>query len=283
MGTVGYQHPFYARADSGIVALGVQPGSSWSRVSGRGGVGRSGENLVGQSDWQRPFRWTAEGGYESAPPELRTYAFSEPFLSRDERVIAGTGLTPQSEISGYVWTDDGVTFLGDLPGGRDDSRANGMSADGSTVFGTGFVSDVRAEYFRWTASEGMVSLGIRAYGVGSEPTLAVSVEGDVFYGTLRDADERAVAFIWEEDRGARALTEVLAGYGLDLTDWELGGVTGLSDDGTTIVGWGINPDGDNEAWIAVVPEPSSGLLAALGALCATALRRRRADTHGRRR
>ena len=32
------------------------------------------------------------------------------------------------------------------------------------------------------------------------------------------------------------------------------------DDGLTIVGAGVNPNGDNEGWIAVIPEPSTGLL-----------------------
>jgi hypothetical protein len=56
------------------------------------------------------------------------------------------------------------------------------------------------------------------------------------------------------------LTDV---HGLDLTGWTLDAAYGVSADGRTIVGYGSGPDGA-EAWMAVIPEPSTGLLLALG-------------------
>jgi uncharacterized membrane protein len=44
--------------------------------------------------------------------------------------------------------------LGDLVGGRFESNARGISADGSVVVGYGF-SDSGYEGFRWTSSGGM--------------------------------------------------------------------------------------------------------------------------------
>jgi hypothetical protein len=41
--------------------------------------------------------------------------------------------------------------------------------------------------------------------------------------------------------------------GLELGDWKLLEATGVSADGRTIVGWGTNPNGDTEGWIAVIP------------------------------
>jgi len=38
--------------------------------------------------------------------------------------------------------------------------------------------------------------------------------------------------------------------------WFLIAATGISDDGRTIVGWGVN-QGYDEAWIARIPEPGS--------------------------
>ena len=63
--------------------------------------------------------------------------------------------------------------------------------------------------------------------------------------------------------------------GLDLTGWTLREATGISDDGLTIVGYGDNPNGFMEGWIAVIPEPSSGLLVGAGLVALAALQRRR--------
>lgn len=61
-------------------------------------------------------------------------------------------------------------------------------------------------------------------------------------------------------------------YGLDLANWTLYNATGISADGLTIVGYGANPDGYGEAWIATIPEPASILLLVFDGL---ALRLRR--------
>lgn len=53
------------------------------------------------------------------------------------------------------------------------------------------------------------------------------------------------------------LEDVLSQAGLDLTGWELTEVAALSSDGTTLVGKGINPLGDIEAWRAVLPDLST--------------------------
>ena len=73
----------------------------------------------------------------------------------------------------------------------------------------------------------------------------------------------------------RSLSEVLTvDFGVDLTGWQLVEACAVSADGLTIVGYGYNPDGYPEAWIATIPEPSVIGLATLGALGILLLRRR---------
>ena len=75
-----------------------------------------------------------------------------------------------------------------------------------------------------------------------------------------------VAFIWDSVHGMRDLRDVLVSdFGLDLTGWTLRSANDISADGTVIVGTGINPDGNPEAYRAVVPEPTSLTLLAFGA------------------
>ena len=65
------------------------------------------------------------------------------------------------------------------------------------------------------------------------------------------------AAIWDETHGMRSLWSVLVDSGLDLTGWTLSTATGISDDGMTVVGFGENPDGNTEGFIAILPETST--------------------------
>ena len=64
--------------------------------------------------------------------------------------------------------------------------------------------------------------------------------------------------------GTRSLQDLLVGLGADLTGWRLAQATDISADGLTIVGYGQNPNGFTEAWIATVPEPSMLMMATIG-------------------
>lgn len=107
--------------------------------------------------------------------------------------------------------------------------------------------------------------GNRALGVTADGSVIVGCDS-VLGGTK--------AFLWDEADGMRDLKDVLeSDHGFDLTGWTLLSATGISEDGLTIAGYGINPGGDTEAWIAYIPEPASFSLLALGAI--GALRRQR--------
>lgn len=74
-----------------------------------------------------------------------------------------------------------------------------------------------------------------AYSVSADGSVVVGVSGNE-------------AFIWDSANGMRSLQTVLTSdFGLDLAGWHLRGATGISADGQTIVGYGNNPSGNNEA------------------------------------
>ena len=144
--------------------------------------------------------------------------------------------------------------LGDLPGGAFISNARDVSADGSVVVGVS-QSDLCGEAFRW---ENGVMAGLGTLTGGSESTAhAVSADGSVVVGDNISGVfpfRTTEAFVWTERNAMRSVRSVLVDeFGLDLAGWTLTGAAGISDDGLTILGNGVNPDGESEAWIAVLP------------------------------
>jgi hypothetical protein len=70
------------------------------------------------------------------------------------------------------------------------------------------------------------------------------------------------AALWDA-QGVHRLHDYLQtlGIGSALDGWTLQTAYGISRDGLTIVGVGINPNGRTEAWLATIPEPACSTLA----------------------
>ena len=225
-------------------------------------------------------RWTPDGATSTGPMGTRAYA-----ISADGSVIVGSAgynsFMPDADA--FRWTAAGdITYLDHLPGGVQ-AWATDVSADGSVVVGydsdRGLSFSGWDEAFRWTEDGGIVGLGDLPGGASWSEARAVSADGSVVVGRastgyttptegpIQIPDPMPVfeAFIWTESGGIRNLREVLTSIcGLDLTGWTLTTATDLSADGLTVVGTGINPDGNAEAWIATIPEPATLALLALG-------------------
>ncbi len=100
-------------------------------------------------------------------------------------------------------------------------------------------------------------LGPITGGVRGSEALSVSGDGSIIAGKLyvgsnHDLPDGMAAFVWHESTGIRFLRDVLEDEGVDLTGWHLRQATGVSGAGNVIVGNGINPDGNEEAWIAEI-------------------------------
>jgi hypothetical protein len=77
----------------------------------------------------------------------------------------------------------------------------------------------------------------------------VSADGSVVVGNSSSA-AGIQAFVWDAGHGMRSLRDALIAGGADLTGWTLFNARGISADGRTVVGEGIDPAGHNEAWLA---------------------------------
>jgi len=119
----------------------------------------------------------------------------------------------------------------------------------------------------------MVGLGDLSGGEFSSEARAISADGSVVVGRASSGsgDE---AFIWDEENGMRSLRDILIAQSVGgIQGWSLRDARGISADGRTIVGYGINPSGYEEAFIATIPEPSSAIFIGIG-LIGMSLRRR---------
>lgn len=226
--------------------------------------------IVGTSS-SRAFRWTATGGIEALGATNGNTSWASD-VNADGSVVVGGG-----SDGAFRWTGgEGMQSLGVLiPGGS--SQAHAVSADGEVV--AGYADGNETGLFRWTTSSGIQEIGRNELGwLDLEVTigdLSMSGDGLVMGGSGVDfssGEMRNRAWLWTQSAGLMHLDTYLLGLGLDLPGWELHEVTGLSFDGSTIVGIGMY-DGESRSWM-VTGVPSPGGLA-LMALCGVISARRR--------
>ena len=211
---------------------------------------------------QHAFRWTAATGMTSLGFLPGTTSAFAKDTSADGSLVVGWAGASGAPERAFRWTSaSGMLDLG--LSSTQPSHASAVSADGSTIVGWAGPTD-RA--FRWTPAGGPADLG--ALGDWSR-ALDVSADGRIIVGVAENG-----AFIWDPDHGIRPLKSILTAAGLDLTGWNLGGATALSADGSIITGYGLNPTGQSESWIARVDVPEPTLVPLVLAACACGRRRR---------
>ncbi len=244
------QEAFRWTSSSGMVGLGHLPGGTFSNA---GAVSSNGTVVVGTSGivsgGSEAFRWTSGSGMVGLGHLPGGTSSSAGAISADGSVIVGDSNTASGNQEAFRWTSSsGMAGLGLLPGATF-SVAYKVSVDGTVVVGDSGTGFGAGEPFRWTSSTGMVGLGDLPGGAFQSFVFGMSADGSVLVGS-GNTDLGSEAFIWDETHGMRNLKNVLENdYGLDLTGWLLDSANAVSDDKLTIVGSGLNPDGNTEAWV----------------------------------
>ena len=168
-------------------------------------------------------------------------------VSADGKTIAGTGTTEQGQVA-FLWTDKGLVPLGELDGGDYGSEPFGISPNGTVVVGKSS-SKEGIEAFRWTR-DGMNGMGDLPGGDYQSMAFDVCDCGTIV--GMATIERGPVAFLWSAEKGMRSIEEMLVGVG-SAKGWQLTEANSISDDGRTIVGNGINPDGKPEGWVVRLP------------------------------
>jgi len=276
----GIAHPFRWTAQNGMEALPGLTGGDGSGVAR--GISANGSVIVGASNVGlshfEAVRWTNGGVPVPLGSTTSGADRSEASgVSADGSVIVGDG---GSHFQAFRWTEgNGVSLLGILAGDTQSGHPI-ISGDGSTIAGqSSRFQAITSDAFLWHEASGMVPLAPRPVGIGVIEPRGISFDGSVIVGNLIEEDPFFFVhpFIWSSATGLRDLEDVLVNdFSLEeAADWHLGYATGISADGQVIVGSGVNPSGDQEAWIATVPEPSMLCLVSILACVLTVRRRER--------
>jgi probable HAF family extracellular repeat protein len=279
----------------GMARLGDLPGGIFASVANA--VSADGSVVVGTGETGRQefhdppgavltalseaFRWTEAGGMVSIgipePAEGGEWFTSGAGVSADGTVIGGSTGAPV-EGNFFGWSEAGGFDVSPFAPEGADLFGFGVSPDGGWILGGTTDASDAGTSFVWNPATGEVT--------GFDLNPGSDIPGSAPLDASRDA-ERIVGFVVGEaggpqiaafhERGAphsRYLQELLAELGLDVAGWQLESATAISYDGDTIAGYGINPDGVREAWVATIPEPATGVLVALGVALLAVKRRR---------
>lgn len=229
-------HAFRWSANEGMIGIDNLTGGaieSFARgISADGSTIVGGRNTVNGHD---AFKWTVDGGMEGIGLLSSTSTYAEAnAISSDGNVIVGYGdiHPPDSPFNFnteiFSWTSStGMSVPVNLPQGYRNRQASCVSYDGSVIAGTvQWFPNSDYEAFRWTADQGMVSIGELPGGFGSS-AYAISSDGSVIVGSSNSSNDTQ-AFRWELNHGMVGL-----GY---LPESHRSVATGVSSDGSIIVG-----------------------------------------------
>lgn len=176
-------------------------------------------------------------------------------ISADGSVVAGTVYGNDNSVRGHIvlWENNNITVLPN-PEGEFFTSCE-ISGDSSTLI---------AGHYRW--HNGTIDTIPILEGFTSSYALALSFDGSLVFGYASNGTDN-IAFIWDPINGTRTLKDFLQkDYGLNLTGWTLQSVSATDTSGNIITGYGLNPQGQRELWIATIPEPATIFMFSLGLL-----------------
>jgi len=231
-------------------------------------ISANGSTIAGRADPNRKSFPTALV-FTTEPPHFSFLPFpAGGGIQSDVQAVSADGAVQVGNSFDNNSQPRAIRWQGGVPqdiGGNDDSTY-AVSSDGSVVVGT---SNLLA--FRWTQATGLQSLG--SFGGQSESFgQAVSADGSVVVGTgTPPRGGLSRAFRWTAQNGFEDLNTVLANLGVNTNGWQLVFASGLSADGTAIVGMAEDSAGANVPYLAVVPPPVCAPVtcASLGKNCGT--------------
>ncbi len=170
--------------------------------------------------------------------------------SHNGNVVVGNA--NDNTFANRPWRWTGAGGMVDLSGGQWAGIARGVSPDGNTVVGS-YTSSGLSRPFLWTAGRGRVDLPLPVF-YDSGGAFDVTDDGRAC-GVALSGGSNNTAVVWDAAGAVQFVASALAAAGVSTAGWSLQSAVAMSDDGTVIVGFGVNPNGQTEAWAATLPAP----------------------------
>lgn len=248
---------FVWTAAGGFVALGVN-GFTESYAEG---ISANGDYVVGQlrgAGMTQAFVWTDADGFQLLGYLTGGRPYSMASDVSDGGIVVGRAQVITGSVQAFykdLAASGSIQGLGYLPSGSY-SAANAITPSASHIVGMASDAAGTVMAVRWVAGTpgyGPATVLNGVEGWGHSEAKGISADGRIAVGSYKIGAGSTIhhAFRWEEGSGAQALDQWLTGTGVDVTGWTFEHAEGISDDGTTIVGYGqFNSATKTQAYIA---------------------------------
>jgi len=266
------QRAFRWTQDTGLVDLGTLRSDNAGFASAWG-VTDDGNTVIGTAAADsgfNVFRWQNGSGMSD-----QGY-FDASAISADGSAFTAIDSRPGGGFVGLRVVDGGgATDLGQWVPQFDVTAPHAISRDASRV--VGHITQNGEDFnfslaFQWREGVGLRVLQDFVGGSTLARANDLTDDGSLIVGFGSDAEGRQAA-IWVNGAPAVRAQDFLLSMGVTgLQGWQLTEVSGISPDGLTLVGTGINPDGLMEGWVARIPGAPTAALFAMNLLL---VRRRR--------
>jgi probable HAF family extracellular repeat protein len=245
----GDSRPFVDQGGSGMVNPGSFGGGSLYGFAN--GVNQAGA-VVGLSSDASGFTHAfllQNGVFTDLGSFSGTSGYSNAYAVNKLSQVVGVSLLNGAD-RGFLWSQGQLTDLGALAGGAQTSRAYAINDQTQIVGESAAAGSPVGHAFLWQNGQ-MTDLGVLT-GNNSSLAQGINNAGQVVGSSYGNATNQA--FLWDSVNGMLNLNSLLDSSG---AGWQLEGATAIDSAGD-IVGYGINPQGAQDAFLlTAVPEPSA--------------------------
>ena len=198
-------------------------------------------------------RYTAGGGWT----QLQTpagYVDTVAYNLSSSGVVAVGAAYSSTGSNAVIWNGTSAKLL-PTASGYTNSQAFAVNRSGSLMGGYCYKGATVEDACLWYSS-----LGYAPKIIGHLPgdtrsyVRAMSGDGTLVTGISVSPSSTLTPFVWTSTGGMESLRDYLSSVGVNTyASWKLQSVSGISDDGATIVGYGVDPNGKIEPFRAVIP------------------------------